>query len=389
MRARTAFVLVTLCLGAVVLTATGGATSSQPIGQDQYGQFGTFQQGDIEADVFRMEVDLTASGDAEWRVIFRQTLEDETEVQGFEDLRADIEENPETYLDPFESRMSAIVSQASNETGREMELTNLSVETERDQRPQDEIGRVVFSFRWRGFATVENGTLSAGDALSGLPLDEDEVLQFSWPEGYELDSATPDPDTAEDHRVSWRGPLTFVGEEPRVAVAPAPDSSDDSSDGGTGGTDDGGTGDATDSDGTDGGSVADLATGPVVLGGVLLFLISIVAVTLVRQDGETEKTTDDAETTAEQPTAQTAATADLLSPEERVLKLLRENGGRMKQKEIAEEIGWSSARTSQVVGELREQGRVESFRLGRENVLTLPHVDIEGDDTPAGSDGGN
>lgn len=58
----------------------------------------------------------------------------------------------------------------------------------------------------------------------------------------------------------------------------------------------------------------------------------------------------------------------------------------MKQKRVAEEIGWSSARTSQVVGQLREQGAVETFRIGRENVVTLPNVPIEGDDAPTESD---
>jgi len=63
---------------------------------------------------------------------------------------------------------------------------------------------------------------------------------------------------------------------------------------------------------------------------------------------------------------------ELLSPEERVLQLLEHNGGRMKQKSVTEELDWSAARTSQVVGDLRDDGEVESFRLGRENVLKFP-----------------
>jgi hypothetical protein len=85
--------------------------------------------------------------------------------------------------------------------------------------------------------------------------------------------------------------------------------------------------------------------------------------------------TDDGE-----PTAGGGATGDetpeeLLSPEERVLRLLERNGGRMKQKRVTEELDWSAARTSQVVGNLRDEGDVESFRLGRENVLKFPDDD--------------
>jgi uncharacterized membrane protein len=63
---------------------------------------------------------------------------------------------------------------------------------------------------------------------------------------------------------------------------------------------------------------------------------------------------------------------DLLSNEERVLRLLERRGGRVKQKAVVDELGWTEAKTSQVVGSLREEGKIESFRLGRENVLALP-----------------
>jgi len=64
--------------------------------------------------------------------------------------------------------------------------------------------------------------------------------------------------------------------------------------------------------------------------------------------------------------------AELLSNEERVLRLLEENGGRMKQQQVVQELDWTDAKTSQVVGTLREQDDVEVYRIGRENVLALP-----------------
>jgi Uncharacterized membrane-associated protein/domain len=61
-----------------------------------------------------------------------------------------------------------------------------------------------------------------------------------------------------------------------------------------------------------------------------------------------------------------------LSNEERVLRLLKGNGGRMKQQQVVTELDWTDAKTSQVVGSLREDEKIEVFRIGRENVLTLP-----------------
>jgi len=67
---------------------------------------------------------------------------------------------------------------------------------------------------------------------------------------------------------------------------------------------------------------------------------------------------------------------ELLSSGERVLWLLEQNGGRMRQQAVAERLDWTAAKTSQVVSDLRENGAIESFRIGRENVLTLPDVGI-------------
>jgi hypothetical protein len=47
----------------------------------------------------------------------------------------------------------------------------------------------------------------------------------------------------------------------------------------------------------------------------------------------------------------------------------------MKQQAVVEELDWTDAKTSKVVSALRDAGELESFRLGRENVLSLPDAD--------------
>jgi hypothetical protein len=51
----------------------------------------------------------------------------------------------------------------------------------------------------------------------------------------------------------------------------------------------------------------------------------------------------------------------------------------MKQGQVAAELDWTAAKTSKVVTGLRDDGRLDGFRLGRENVLSLPE---EEDDEP-------
>jgi len=69
---------------------------------------------------------------------------------------------------------------------------------------------------------------------------------------------------------------------------------------------------------------------------------------------------------------------ELLSNEEQVIQLLEANGGRIKQQRVASELEWTDAKTSQVIGGLREDEAVETFRFGRENVVTLPGTDLTG-----------
>ncbi len=73
---------------------------------------------------------------------------------------------------------------------------------------------------------------------------------------------------------------------------------------------------------------------------------------------------------------------ELLSDEERVERLLRTNGGRMRQATIVTETGWSDAKVSQLLSAMDEDERIEKLRIGRENLISLPNHDHDhsGDD---------
>jgi uncharacterized membrane protein len=90
-------------------------------------------------------------------------------------------------------------------------------------------------------------------------------------------------------------------------------------------------------------------------------------------DGTDDEPAEPAET-SEEPEPD----IELLSDEERVERLLRERGGRMKQANIVKETGWSDAKVSQLLSAMAENDRVEKLRLGRENLISLP--DEEHDD---------
>ncbi|WP_313692577.1 helix-turn-helix transcriptional regulator [Halorarum halobium] len=372
-------VLLALALLGAAVPATAGAQNG--------GGFASFlQTGDVDPDGVSLRAHVSSNGTAEWRIAYRIRLDDENATAAFESLREDVEANRSAYGDQFAARMRSTVAAAENATGREMAVRNVSVTAERD--PFQDFGVVAYTFTWEGFAGVEGDRLVAGDALAGLFLDAGTDLTVTWPDGYEVRSVDPAADERTDGSVTWEGKRGFGPDQPRLVVAPASPlpvgtlpaalaglvllaavggvwyrrrgaglpvaplgrdggaASGSTSSGNAGGT---GSGGPRDEPGTGGSTTAAAGSGEANL-----------------------EPTDD------------GPPEELLSPRERVLRLVEGNGGRLKQARVTDALDWSAARTSQVVGDLRDDGELESFRLGRENVLRLPEA-ADGNDEGVGT----
>jgi len=333
-------------------------------------EFPGLQTGDVESDTVLLEAAVESDGDARWTIEYRVALDDENTTEAFDSLQRDIERNTSDYRDQFASRMRSTVATAENATGREMAVENVTVEA--TTSISGEYGIVRYGFDWVGFADASDGQLATDEVLAGMFLDADTELTISWPEEYRISLVEPEPDREGEHSVTWTGPREFDVGQPRVVLQSA-------------------------------------NAGPPwgVVVGVVLFAAAGVLWYYRRDDAGTvlsdaarggppadaegaEQPADAATDSAPpgdagddgDPDADDEPPEELLSPEERVLRLLERNGGRVKQKTVTEELDWSAARTSQVVGDLRDEGEVESFRLGRENVLKLP--DDEDEEPPSG-----
>jgi len=338
------------------------------------------QQDGLETARIRMNVDLHEDGSARWTVEYWSVLDDDNSTAAFESLQADIATDPDGYATDFADRITETVSTAQNSTGREMSAQEFSVETEQ-QSVSRAYGIVRYSFEWSGFARTADETLYAGDAIDGLFLDDGTRLLVSWPAGYDLQSSTPEPDAHRKTAAIWRGGSTeFLTGEPRLTLAPP---------------------------------AGGIGTGMVAVGLIGVAATLGVAGWLLRRrstegpadsqpttaadtqaaapSSETTTTestaeSDSSHSTAAEPTADPEADSEtdsepdpaLLSNEEQVMRLLEANGGRMKQQTVVTELEWTDAKTSKVVSTLREEGALESFRIGRENVLTVPDEDDSG-----------
>jgi len=347
---------------------------------------------EIDADRTRIRIDLQDDGDATWTVELWTRLEDDADEEAFASLQADVENDSEAYTADFRSRMNGSVSAASDATGREMAIQELAVSTRTEGVPSS-YGVLAYEFEWTNFAAVDGNELNAGAAIDGFLLEQNTRLTMSWPDGYRTASVEPAADDRTDSAVVWQGGDTdFVAGQPRLVVTSAPAEDD---------------------------SLLPLVAGIVIVGAVLA-LLGYLAWS-GRLPGPFGNEPDDAVATADSggagaaaaggtpetgdPSSEAAADAprddaaepedgaagadeadagapaddgaddvppELLSNEEQVLRLLEQQGGRMKQQQVVSELEWTEAKTSQVVTGMREDDQIEVFRIGRENVLALP-----------------
>ncbi|GAA0554348.1 hypothetical protein ABNG02_10630 [Halorubrum ejinorense] len=406
---RASVLLVVVALLGAVGFALAGSAGAVPFD-------GGFEQMDVEPDDVSIAVAVEPDGDAEWTVEYRIQLATDEEGQAFEELRADVENDTEAYTSRFRERMASTAATAESATGRNMTVSNATVTAERRELPQT-YGVLTYRFEWTNFAEVDGERLRVGDAVDGLFLDGSSSFIVSWPEGYRLAETTPEPTEVRERSVVWTGPVDFSAGQPRISVAPAGPLSglptgalaalvgalvvaggavvyrrrSAGAPGASGGagtaattttrdatpTDEGG-GDASDGDAAAATGASAAAAEPE-------------ASDEAASDGDDAATSEDSADSDEAPPVD----SELLSNEEQVLRLIESQGGRMKQKEVAEELDWTAAKTSQVVTGLRDEDDLDGFRLGRENVLSLPDFDPEesedddegGDDGTSGDDG--
>jgi len=67
----------------------------------------------------------------------------------------------------------------------------------------------------------------------------------------------------------------------------------------------------------------------------------------------------------------TASDTRSQSDEERVLTLVKDSGGRMRQARIVASTDWSESKVSTLLSEMHDAGSVTKLRLGRENLICL------------------
>ncbi|ELY98317.1 hypothetical protein C482_12397 [Natrialba chahannaoensis JCM 10990] len=388
-----------------------------------------------EFDRRTFEITVHENGSATWTFRYEQQLEEsdnETETntpENFEAFAEEFESEETEFYQRFVEQAGSLTDSGSEITDREMDATNFDRRAMVDGQINPR-GIVEMSFTWHGFAASENGTLVIGDVFQSVFLSSDQTIEVQPGDGLVFEHVEPEAEyvgttLSDADTVRWSGEHEFLTGHPRVVL--------EYEDGGSGGI----SGSSIPS------LFGDQSTGTVLV--ALALTLAVVAGLVLAglwyrtrgQDGtgagvgtgtsgsDTSRDGSGAsvvpglggrtgdETTAESgsdsrvasagnessngpspgagetadagssgPTPDPLSEDDLLTDEDRVVKLIRENGGRMKQVNIVDETGWSKSKVSMLLSEMEDDGTISKLRVGRENIISLEGFEPEATKSP-------
>ena len=342
MRWFVALLVVLLALGPVA-----GAGAGQPTGDrapahdtsfDQVAQFDPVAQAgapsgaDANESVDEgttMRISLRKDGDARWEVTARFALRDENETAAFRQLASKYE-NGETDAGFTRHTFERVAERST--AGREMTIRN--AERSASLLENGTVGTLTLTFTWTNFTRVDGDQVVLGDVFkteSGTWLPElgsGQTLILDGPDGhYVYNSKAP---VVNGTQIRFEGPRTFDTDDLSVTYAPTnpPGSETTPGEGWTN---------------LSGISPAVLLMLVVGIGGASAYAWTqrgndpVVTETAdAPPSAPPEEPTDEERETPNDDAADANDDADvkLLSDEERVLRLLRNNDGRMKQADI-------------------------------------------------------
>jgi hypothetical protein len=335
-------------------------------------------------DQTTFEITVTENGSARWSIMHHRRLANDSEIQQFQDFATTFENEETDLYRNFVSRSETLTAIGSNVTERPMEAKSFDRDAYTNVTASfDDRGTIALEFTWTHFARGEGDRVIVGDVFGeNFYIGPDQSLVFVRGESLQFADVEPDPASmtqpdslARSESVSWEGEETFAQQRPYLELEPRQ------------------TAATTEAAGNDGATEGTTTTEPMPSGtdnpvvwvvGALIVVLGVGSAIAYRNgsvslpgDGPAGGTV----TTADATQGETAETTtdsqtpipdeELLSDSDRVVNLLEDNGGRMKQVNIVEETEWSKSKVSMLLSDMEEEGEISKLRVGRENIISL------------------
>ncbi|WP_336359201.1 helix-turn-helix transcriptional regulator [Haladaptatus sp. ZSTT2] len=348
----------------LVLTATAPAVAYTP---DSPGGSTDSVAAAQDFDRTEFTIEVYENGSARWTFAYKLTLETDEDRQQFDQYAAEFNQNETELYTQFQNQSKALAASGEQATGRSMSASGFSKRASVNELGNQ--GIVEMQFTWSNFAAPEGGQLVVGDVFEGgLYIGPNQSLTIKHDGPLQFTDTNPEPDAisgenlSSSDSVTWFGERQFADQQPRIVLGEPGSGSGGSS------TTDGGP--------AEGGGL------PIVPLAAVVFLLALAAGAFAYRSGALptlgrDDDDDGTGATATQSTS-TAASAttgvtdeELLTDENRVLRLLEESGGRMRQVNIVDETGWSKSKVSMLLSDMEDDGTISKLRMGRENIVSL------------------
>jgi uncharacterized membrane protein len=238
----------------------------------------------------------------------------------------------------YQQKIHNLITEASNATHRSMAVDDNSLEINTTLSAESKI--TAYTFIWLNCSDLQGDRLVFGDFFKTSnffgQLFGDASIQLTYPQDYAPQSVYPPPYERQDslNSMKWARTQDLSDGNVKIVLALFGQSSSGN--------------DVSQS------SVVGLAVvGVAVPVGVLGFFV-------FRK-----------RRSSNQQTAQIPMLSAIESDEQKILKLLKTSGGSMRQTEITERLGYSKAKTSQLLTELEGSGVLARYKNGRDKIVTF------------------
>ncbi|MFC6765510.1 helix-turn-helix transcriptional regulator [Natrinema soli] len=398
--------LVTGVCGPIALADTGSASpsvtepaptetrSATMVTQADGSPLVTQETQDFDNTTF--EITVHENGSATWTFRYERRFANDDNAtaarENFEAFAEEFEANETDLYDGFTNQSRTLTEIGGQATGREMDATNFRRSAQVEEQftatgatgnESTATGVVEMSFTWTEFGVVEADRIVVGDVFESIPLASNQAIVIEA--GGDLTFRSIEPDdgqyagaSLEDaESVRWSGQREFIDGRPR-AVFDRP-------------------GAASNAAGLLA-TISSLGLGWYLVGALLCAGIGVAAVVWYRRRGPgSEKVaataSDSTGDSAPPPAAadtndesdgepEPLSDEELMTDEDRVVTLIQENGGRMKQVNIVEETGWSKSKVSMLLSDMEDDGTISKLRVGRENIISLEGFEPEATKSP-------
>lgn len=164
-------------------------------------------------------IEVHPDGTASWAIEQSAYLETQADETSFELLISRAME----YFDQFAANVSTIIDQAYARTGRFMTAENITVGGNVTESGVGAYGYLDYSFNWTNFAPVEDKNIAIGDVFSnGTFLFGDGELSIVLPAGYIVKSCSPAPDYETNGLLEWNSVNNLQDGQPTILLSGTP-----------------------------------------------------------------------------------------------------------------------------------------------------------------------